>query len=326
MKTGTDVRHYKSHADYLQNRGNSAAKNISKEVGKSSVAENVADKVELSKDAKETKSNIKDKAKDTLKENGKEIEAASKHLLKDAASVAKNAVNMPGIGTAVDIISSILPDNEIVEDVKEVISPKEKLGVKDGARLIFVSGLHLAGISSDDEGLSAMARELEGAEHFSWKDEEKILTEIRSTPKEEPVVLIGHSLGGDAVVNIANKLNTFSNGFRKVDLLVTLDSVGFNNDIIPKNVKKNINYIGDKDAFFNDGPNIARDNLKTEVVNNLRRESHTEIDDSSEVKETIHSEISSILVMKSKEREQEQLMKSFLAKMMAHPNAMSILK
>ena len=326
MKTGTGVRHYKSHADYLQNRGNSAAKNISKEVGKSSVAENVADKVELSKDAKETKSNIKDKAKDTLKENGKEIEAASKHLLKDAASVAKNAVNMPGIGTAVDIISSILPDNEIVEDVKEVISPKEKLGVKDGARLIFVSGLHLAGISSDDEGLSAMARELEGAEHFSWKDEEKILTEIRSTPKEEPVVLIGHSLGGDAVVNIANKLNTFSNGFRKVDLLVTLDSVGFNNDIIPKNVKKNINYIGDKDAFFNDGPNIARDNLKTEVVNNLRRESHTEIDDSSEVKETIHSEISSILVMKSKEREQEQLMKSFLAKMMAHPNAMSILK
>ncbi|PIK13823.1 hypothetical protein [Halobacteriovorax sp. JY17] len=325
MKTETGVRHYKSHHDYLQNRGKQVGKLLSKEVVDPKLGE-VADKVELSEASKDKKVDLKDKVKENLKQNGRELKGASKHLLADAASVAKNAFEMPGLGTAVDLVSSILPDSKVVEEVKEVVAPKEELGIKDGARVIFVSGLHLAGISSDDEGLAAMAKELEGAEHFSWKDEEKIISEIKSTPKNEPVVLIGHSLGGDAVVNISNKLNTFANGFRKVDLLVTLDSVGFDNDIIPKNVKKNINYIGDKDAFFNDGPNIARDNSKTEVINNLRRESHTEIDDSSEVRETIHNEISSILTQKSKENEQTELMKSFLAKMMSHPNAMDLLK
>mgnify|MGYP001063862564 CR=1 FL=1 len=322
MKTGTGVRHYKSHSDYLQNRGKQASKLISKELGKKIDPSSASDKVELSEAAKEKKVDLKNQ----IKENGKELKSASKHLLADAAEVAKGAINLPGIGSALDVVSAVLPDNKIVQEVKEVVAPKDDFGVTEGARVIFVSGLHLAGISSDDEGLSAMAKDLEGAEHFTWKDEEKIIERVRSTPAEEPVILVGHSLGGDAIVNIANKLNTFANGFRKVDLLVTLDSVGFDNDIIPKNVKKNINYIGNKDVFFNDGPNIARDNLKTEVINNLRKENHREIDDSSEVRETIYNEVSDIIKTRAEKNEQEELMKSFISKLMSHSNALSILK
>ncbi|WP_372651173.1 hypothetical protein [Halobacteriovorax sp.] len=322
MKTGTGVRHYKSHSDYLQNRGKQASELISKELGEKLAPASKPDKVQLSDAAKEKKAEIKDH----IKENGKEIKRASKHLLADAAQVAKGAVNLPGIGSALDIVSAIIPDNKIVQEVKEVVSPREEVGVADGARVIFVSGLHLAGISSDDEGLQRMAKDLEGAEHYTWKDEDEIISKVRSTPKEEPVILVGHSLGGDAIVNIANKLNTFSNGFRKIDLLVTLDSVGFDNDIIPKNVKKNINYIGNKDVLFNDGPNIARDNIKTEVINNLRKENHRQIDDSQEVRETIYNEVSEIMKSRSELQEQEDLMKSFISKIMSHPNALSILK
>lgn len=325
MKTQTGVRHYKSHSDYLQNRGAKLTKFASDVKSKAETLVEGADKVEIS-DASKEKLSTKDKIKKNLKQNGNELKSASKHLLSDAASVAKNALDIPGLGTAVDVVSSVLPDNEVINEVKEIVEDKKSIGIREGSRVIFVSGLHLAGISSDDKGLRSMAKDLEGADHYTWKDEEKIISEIRSTPKDEPVILVGHSLGGDAIVNIANQLNTFANGYRKVDLLVTLDSVGFNNDIIPKNVKKNINYIGDKDAFFNDGPNIARDNLKTEVINNLRKENHTQIDDSKEVRETIYNEITSILENKEQESRQEDLMKSFLAKMMAHPNALSILK
>jgi len=333
MKTETGVKHYTSRSDYIQNRVNT---NTS-ELLKNSVADSpkgLGDKVELSDEAKlkskakmvEDKSSLKDNVKKNLKQNKNELKKASSHLLSDAASVAKNALNIPGIGTAIDLASKLLPTSTPAQDVKEILTPKESLGESIGPKIIFVSGLHLAGISSDSEGLPAMARDMENSQHFTWKDEEVILKEINRTPKNEPIVLVGHSLGGDAIVNISNKLNTFANGFRKVDLLVTLDSVGFDNDIIPKNVKKNLNFIGNKDAFFNDGPNIARNNSKTEVLNHLRSESHTEMDDSKDIQESILSEISSIVESKKQENEESQMMKSFLKKMMSEMSKEDILK
>ncbi|WP_044557636.1 lipase family protein [Halobacteriovorax marinus] len=326
MKTGNGVRHYKSHSDYLQNRGKKLISPAKGGSGDLPVEKAPTDKVELSQTSKDQSKDLGSKVKENLKQNERELKSASKHLLKDAVGVAKNAVNMPGIGTAIDLVSSVIPESEAIEEVKEVFVDKEEAGQIEGAKVIFVSGLHLAGISSNDEGLEGMAKDLEGASHFSWKDEEVVIDQIKRTPKDEPIILIGHSLGGDAIVNIANNLNTFANGFRKIDLLVTLDSVGFDNDIIPKNVKKNINFIGDKDAFFNDGPNIARDNSKTEVINNLRKEGHTQIDDSREVRETIWGEISRIRESYEQEKEQTNLMKSFLSKILAHPNALEILK
>ena len=71
---------------------------------------------------------------------------------------------------------------------------------------------------------------------FSWKDEEIVLEEMK-VPIQQPLVLVGHSLGGDAVVSLADRLNRMEHGFRNIDLLVTLDSVGFDNDLIPPNEK-----------------------------------------------------------------------------------------
>ena len=71
-------------------------------------------------------------------------------------------------------------------------------------------------------------------------------------------------------MEIADELNAMNNGFRRVDLLVTMDSSGFNNDIVPQNVKKNLNIISDSVSPFSDGPNIARNTKYTQVINELR--------------------------------------------------------
>ena len=118
---------------------------------------------------------------------------------------------------------------------------------------------------------------------------------ILKRPKEQPVILVGHSLGGDSVVNLSNRLNTLEGGFRKVSLLATLDSVGFDNDIIPTNVEKNLNFISDDDYFFNDGPNIARNTKKSEVINFLRTDTHREIDNENEVQSEIISHIDEVM-------------------------------
>lgn len=319
MKTDTGLKHYNSRSDYIQNRGAKKVADLVSKTGADSL-KSVEDKVQISKESKaksiassKDEKGVKEKVKENLKQNKNEIKKASSHLLSDAVGVAKNALNMPGIGSAIDIASGLIPESSSLEKASEVLMDKREEGESEGPKIIFVSGLHLAGISADGDGVEEMAREVENGKHYSWKDEDKILDEIQRTPKEEPIVLVGHSLGGDAVVNISNKLNSLAFGFRKVDLLVTLDSVGFDNDIIPKNVKKNLNYIGDKDVLFNDGPNVARNFQKTEVVNDLRKESHTQLDDSLEIQEQIYSEIDSILSVRKEKNAESDLIKNFLS-------------
>lgn len=147
-----------------------------------------------------------------------------------------------------------------------------------------------------NNGLPAMAKHLEGAELFGWREEGKILQEILRRRPDRPVILIGHGLGADTAVSVANKLNTMENGFRRVDLLVTMDSVGFNNDIIPPNVKHNLNFIGDKDVLLNDAPNIARDTALTEVTNELRPEGHDELAESPGVQFKVFDAVRKVLL------------------------------
>ena len=180
--------------------------------------------------------------------------------------------------------------------------------LKNRPGIFFLSGFEFKNLSSDDEGVKAMAKNLPRAEHFSWDNEDVVLQEINRRPINQPIILVGHSLGGDAAVNLANRLNTMEYGFRNVDLLVTLDSVGFDNDLIPQNVKENLNFIGDTDLFFNDGPNIARDRERTLVMNELRREEHTGIDDSKDVQKKIFSKIANVL---RESRDFNDLIKSF---------------
>lgn len=284
MESGSTIKHYTSRDDYIQKRGiqtlTGPAKSAASKVNASSEA---AHKVELSeKIENKTKSGL-----ETIKDDVKEVGKASGHLLADAALSVVKALpkppvsGLPGIGArGKKALTGI--------EVKE-LAPINRPG------LFFLSGLELGSISSSDGGLPDLADAVVGGKHYSWKDEDDIFESILRRPKELPIVLVGHSLGGDAVVNLANRLNSLEGGFRRVDLLVTLDSVGFDNDVIPQNVKKNLNFIVDDDFFFNDGPNIARNTKKTVVTNFLRPENHTAIDESSEVHFEIISKIDGIM-------------------------------
>jgi hypothetical protein len=296
----------------MKRRGVETAKDATKiaDSAKSEVVENAskeAHKVELSDDVKKK-----------LKKDVKTLGKAGGHLAKDAAASLANAIPKPIPLSIPTFNKNKAAEAKSVEDVKELM-PVDK------PALFFLSGLHLATFSSDETGIPEMAKAVKGAEHFSWQDEDKLFEEILKRPESQPVVLVGHSLGGDAVVNLANRLNTLEGGFRKVDLLVTLDSVGFGNDIIPQNVKKNMNFISDKDYFYNDGPNIARSVKNTEVVNYLRNEGHREIDEAQDVHFEILSNIKEVM-KKSSETSQFQKLTELFSKMQDAKNIANPLK
>jgi len=175
----------------------------------------------------------------------------------------------------------------------------KKFGTIQKPGVFFVSGFDWFGAGSvkgNYDGIQDMADAIDGAEHFAWDNQSDIIEEIKKRSPDQPIVLVGHSFGGDSVVEIAEELNTIENGFRTIDLLVTLDSVGFDNDIIPQNVKKNINFLaqGPYD-FLNDGPNIARNYNRTEVDNYLRPELHADLDDATDIQIEVLEAIKNIV-------------------------------
>lgn len=278
----SQLTQYKSQKDYLAKNGGAGVRKMVGPLKTDKSVEEVegqlagkAHKVELSKEAIEKEANEK------IQENKKEIKSASSHLLKDATEVASKALTK-ALPTPVKIPLKVSAQVPTLEERQKDLSDISK-----GPGVYFIEGMSLIGMSSSDSGLSRMAQSFPEGKKVSWREEEAIIERIKKTPPEAPIVLIGHSLGGDSAVSIAKKLNTLENGFRDVELMVTLDSVGFDNDIIPTNVKKNLNFISDEDVFFNDGPNIARDNDLTEVVNELRKENHTSIDDSEDVQRKV---------------------------------------
>ena len=60
--------------------------------------------------------------------------------------------------------------------------------------------------------------------------------------------------------------------------------MGFDNDLIPQNVRKNLNFVANGPyTLINDGPNIAANYKRTDVDNFLRLEQHADLDDSTEI-------------------------------------------
>lgn len=175
----------------------------------------------------------------------------------------------------------------------------KKFGNKEEPAIYFVSGFDWFGagsIKGNYDGIRDMAEAVTGAQHYSWDEQDEVIEDIMKHKSSTPLVLVGHSFGGDGVMEIAERLNTIENGFRKVDLLVTLDSVGYDNDKVPQNVKRNLNYLaqGPYD-FLNDGPNIAENYQRTEVENFLRKEEHADLDDNTEIQMTVLEEIDKVL-------------------------------
>ncbi len=169
----------------------------------------------------------------------------------------------------------------------EEIRPEIKAGSLKKAGIFFIKGLDVFSSPSKSEGgyagVGRIAESVEGSRLYGWDQKEDIKKEIKKIHPDYPVILIGHSLGGDTAIEIADELDGLKEGFRKVDLLVTIDAVGFSHDIIPQNVKKHLNVFGEKDLFLNDGPHVARREEKTSVRNILSPHDHTDIDDDREI-------------------------------------------
>lgn len=172
---------------------------------------------------------------------------------------------------------------EAKEKVKDVAKVEDKAGTLNKPAIIFIKGLDIFSSPSTSEGgyagVGRLAEGVKGSRLYGWDQKEEIIKEIKKVAISQPVVIVGHSLGGDTAVDIANTFDSIEHGFRPIDLLVTMDAIGFNNDIIPQNVRKHLNIFGEKSLFLNDGPHVARRHELTDVKNILSPLDHTELDD-----------------------------------------------
>lgn len=201
-------------------------------------------------------------------------------------------------------------EEKIKDDVKEeVIKASETQATKDikpgsqkRAAIFFIKGLDIFSSPSKSErgyaGVGRMAESVPGSRLYGWNQKDEMMEEIKKIHPEFPVILVGHSLGGDTAVEIAEELDSLDHKFRKVDLLVTIDAVGFQHDVIPQNVKNHLNFFGENDMFLNDGPHVARDHEKTQVINVLSAADHTELDDQKDIQYKITDTIQKTLLQK----------------------------
>lgn len=176
---------------------------------------------------------------------------------------------------------------EATKKLEEAKAVEAKVGTLKKPAIIFIKGLDVFSSPSKSEsgyaGVGRIAESVKGSRIYGWNQKDEIIKEINKIEKSQKVILVGHSFGGDTAVEIANELDSLEHKFRPVDLLVTIDAIGFNNDIIPQNVKKHLNVFGENDSFLNDGPHVARRNEKTQVQNILSPLDHTELDDDKEI-------------------------------------------
>lgn len=277
----------------VQNKNNSAIKNDNlknlKPMRGAASASTPEAKSEINESEKSTISNTAKNLSNQTKEDGtKKVENA----IDSASSVAKSLAKVPVLPIVVPSetkqtakLSEKLSDHKTQEKTKIIKKPA----------VIFIEGFSAFGISNGD-GIKDMADNLPGAKRFSWDEKDKIIDEIKKHSPEQPVILVGHSFGADSAVEIANSLNSLQNGFRNIDLLVSIDSVGINHSIIPMNVRRNLNFFGEGYVpFLHGDPTVARNTDYTEVVNELRSELHSRMDDSQEIQYKIFDTINDVL-------------------------------
>jgi hypothetical protein len=183
---------------------------------------------------------------------------------------------------------------------------KKKLMEKPA--IFFISGFDYLGLTPESaDGLKLMSKQLKGAEHFYWNEKDKIMEEISKRSLKQPIILVGHSLGGDTAHEVAEELNSMKNYFRKVNLLVTLDSFGSKNQVISSNVNKNLNFVPENNLLgmgmesifgkgvFKYGANIAENINQTEVHNEIKSLAHSELDNAQDIQFKIFENIMSII-------------------------------
>lgn len=244
-------------------------------------------KAEITEQAKALNAGAETKAPET--QPTPPAESSSSEVLEKAGSVAKAIAKAP-------VLPVIVPTN--TKKIETKISDKKPdapIHFLKKPAVIFIEGFSMFGISNGD-GIKEMAENYPGAKKFDWTEHDKILGEIKKHAPDQPVVLVGHSFGGDTAIEVANELNSAKNGFRAIDLLVSIDAVGMNKTIIPVNVKSNLNFFGEGIIPFVHGdPTVARNTKYTEVTNELRNDMHSKMEDSPEVQFEIFRKINEVL-------------------------------
>jgi len=155
----------------------------------------------------------------------------------------------------------------------------------DSGLIIFVSGFGTgssgasSGNNSQTSGLGDLANQTfindmqfqKGV--FGWDEQESIIRQIREFSQanpDAPIYLVGHSYGSDSAIEVAAQLKDENIW---LDKLVTIDSVGFNDDRIPDNVLDALNlYSTSGDGINGEYPIHGADNVGIDGT------SHTAID------------------------------------------------
>ncbi len=186
-----------------------------------------------------------------------------------------------------DLSTKDIIQDQVKEEAKETVKEIKKVEDREGTLkkpvIIFIKGLDILSSPSKSEsgyaGVGRLAESVKGSRIYGWDQQDEIIKEIKKVALNQPVILVGHSFGGDTAIEIADALDSLEHGFRPVDLLVTMDAVGFKNDVIPQNVRKHLNIFGESSLVLNDGPHVARRHEMTDVKNILSPLDHTDLDD-----------------------------------------------
>ncbi len=212
-------------------------------------------------------------------------------LSRSAPSLPAPSLPAPSL-PSVDIPKPKLPESNTSDRPKikkptEIPELSEKSFNPKKPAIIFIKGLDVFSSPSTSEtgyaGVGRMAEAVEGSRIYGWDQKDQIIDYIKKVDEKQPVILVGHSFGGDTAHEVAEELDSLEHQFRKVDLLITIDSVGADNDIIPQNVNNHLNVFGESNILLNDGPHVARRHEMTNVKNILSPYDHTELDDNKEI-------------------------------------------
>lgn len=124
------------------------------------------------------------------------------------------------------------PDGAGWPDAMEVATRQGEVYLLRGFADVFSRGLDEMGAELDAKGVVA---HVQG--HLTWRTVAAKIIEDRRLYGRRPVILIGHSLGANAVISIAEKLAAA--GIR-VDYLATFAATA--PDPVPGNVRRVVNY------------------------------------------------------------------------------------
>ena len=210
---------------------------------------------------------------------------------------------------SVDLSKPNVPESKPEIKKPEIKKPSEIPEISEAKvnanrpAIIFIKGLDFSSSPSTSEtgyaGVGKMADAVAGSRIYGWDQQDEIIEYIKKVNQDQPLILVGHSFGGDSALEVADSLDSLEHGFRKVDLLITIDSVGADNDIIPQNVKNHLNVFGENNIFLNDGPHVARRHEMTNVKNILSPLDHMDLDDDKEIQYEVVNLIKETLTKKS---------------------------